>query len=269
MSDTVTVYSFSRLNSFHDAINGDGCLYGWYKTYIEGDRGIGNYFSEYGTLFHNLIEKLHKSELMLWDIEDEIRKGLASFEFKAPFAPMKKSYENAIREFFNDFDNIFADYQVQQAEEEKTFNVDNVSVRGFPDLIGQHKKYGMIIGDYKSSKPYVGGDLKQKQRQMYLYSIPFQIEYGYLPDYLLFMFVREKSGNRELPIKFDMKELEHTKQWVVKTVEKIESFTGEWTPKCTKVDGSSDFYACHLCNHRTNCEYRYAYTNNDPFKDVV
>lgn len=260
------VYSWSRLNSFHSALNNDGCLYGWYKTYIEGDRGSNNFFGLYGSLFHELIEDMHKNKIMAWDVDDIIRKQMAEFEFQPPFEKMRKSYEDAIYRFFNDFDNIFSDYQVQQAEEEKVFKIGNTSMRGFPDLIGQHKTYGMIIGDFKSSKRYTGADLKHKAMQMYLYAIPFIQEYGYEPDHLVFMFVREKE-NRELAIKFDRNELEHTKDWVLQTVEKIEKFKGEWEPVCQTEDGNKSFYSNYLCNHRLTCPHKCSY--NSVQKDAI
>lgn len=256
-----TVYSWSRLNSYAMAEEGEGCYYGWFKAYIEGDRGDGNYFSSYGTLFHETIEKMHKGELLAWDVDDVIKDGLNNIEYRVPFEKMRKSYEDSIYRFFNKYEEVFSDYQIQQAEEEKLFKIGDVSLKGFPDLIGQHKRYGMFIGDYKTSKPYKGDKLKHNIMQLYLYSIPFYEEYGYYPDYLIYFFVREKE-DIEVAIKFDIKELERTKSWVIETVSKIESHNTDWQPLCIKEDGSKNFYACNLCNHRLKCEHRYTYSNS-------
>jgi hypothetical protein len=239
------------------AETGDGCYYNWYKAYIEKDRGCGNFFSEYGGLFHDIIEKLHKGEMLLWDVDDEIKKGMQQFKFNVPFAKMRNSYDNSIYKFFEEFEDVFVDYDIQQAEEEKQFEIDGIKLRGYPDLLGQHTKAGMFIGDYKSSKPYIGEKLIHNVRQMYLYSIPFFNEYGYFPDSLIYIFLREKT-DREVIIKFDMDELNKTKQWVVDTVRKIENHKTEWTPRCSLdgIDSNRDFFATQLCNHRLTCEFK-------------
>jgi CRISPR/Cas system-associated exonuclease Cas4 (RecB family) len=252
------------LNSYYSAETGDGCYHSFNLAYIHGDRGESNYFSEFGTLVHEVTEKIHKKELFGWDVDDELKKGLASFTYRAPFFNMKKSYETSLFKYFDEFDELFKDYQIQQAEEEKLFLVDDIKIRGFPDLIGQHRRYGMFIGDYKTSKVYEGEKLNTMIMQMYLYSIPFFNEYGYYPDHLVYIYPREKI-NREYAYRFDMKELERTKQWVRDTVRKIETHGDQWEPRCKKVNGDVDFYANQLCSHRNLCEFKSCFANSNPF----
>ncbi|WP_375518184.1 PD-(D/E)XK nuclease family protein [Paenibacillus medicaginis] len=260
MQDEI-IYSWSRLNTYHMATEGEGCFHLFNEQYNHDNRGENNYFAEYGLLVHETIEKLHNNELLAWDLEDELRNGLKNFTYSVPFAKMRASYENSLFKFFDEFDEVFKDYDVKQAEELKLFEIDGIKLKGFPDLYAQHKEYGMIIGDYKTSRVYNAKKMKHNIQQLYLYSIPFYNEYGYWPDALVYIFPREKD-NRERVIKFDMKELERTKQWVKDTVAKIESHGSEWNPLCSVVDGKKEFFPCQLCNLRNTCEYRYSYHNS-------
>ncbi|TVY10002.1 PD-(D/E)XK nuclease family protein [Paenibacillus cremeus] len=235
---------------------GEGCYWNWYKTYIEHDRGINNYFGLYGTLFHETIEKLMKNELFEWDIKQEITTGMRNFEFKAPFPAMGKSYEESIHRFFDDgsYEQIFSQYKVLESEEEKIFDVGNVKVKGFPDLVANHDKYGFVIADYKTAKKYEGDKLDHNLMQLYLYSIPIKEKYGKYPDHLVYIFPREK-GQKEFAYPFEIEKLERTKEWVIDTVAKIEQHT-DWKPRCEMVDGKRDFFANQLCNSRCNCIYK-------------
>ncbi len=264
----VKTYSWSRLNSFYSGLVDEGCLHGFDIQYNQGDRGETNFFAEYGTLVHETIEKLHNNEILAWDLDSELKKGLHSFTFKAPFEPMRKSYENALFKFFDEFDDLFQKYKILEAEEKKLFKVGEHSLVGYPDLIGEHSEFGMIIGDYKSAKVYTGEKLDHNIMQLYLYCIPMYEKYGRYPDHLVYIYPREKS-NREYAYKFDIDKLERTKQWVLDTIQKIENFTGEYIPRCKLVDGAKDFYASYLCSHRRTCPHRYHVTNSNPFEDVV
>jgi len=259
LSEDQTVYSFSRLNSYSLAEKGEGCFYLFYKTYIEDDRGINNYFGEYGTLFHETTEKLVKNELFEWDIQSELEKGIKNFNFKAPFPKMGKSYEKAIYDFFleGSYESIFSHYEVLESEEEKLFDVDGVKIKGYPDLVATHKKYGLVIGDYKTAAKYEGDKLYHNIMQLYLYSIPIKEKYGRYPEHLIYIYPRDK-GQKEYAYKFNLEDLERTKRWVKDTAHKIENNTN-WAPRCAELDGTKDFFASNLCNHRKSCEYRESY----------
>jgi hypothetical protein len=250
------VYSWSKLNNFYTASKGDGCYFCFYKQYVEGDRGEGNYFTEYGLLLHETIEKLHKNQIFAWDIEDELNKGLNNFQYYPPFKKMGDSYRNAIFEFFDPdtFEQVFKDYEILESEESVEFNVDDIILKGFPDLVANHKQHGFVIADYKSSKKYEGSKLKDNIRQLYLYSIPIYEKYGRYPDNLIYIYPREK-GQKEFVYPFDMDKLEETKQWVRDMVAAIERHE-DWEPRCNNVDITKDFYSMNLCNFRNSCTYR-------------
>lgn len=259
------IYSFSRINGFALAEMGEGCFYNWYKTYIEGDRGINNYFGEYGTLFHETIENLLKGDLIEWDITKELKTQMKKFSFKPPFPRIGQSYEEAIHRFFDDgsYENIFKQYEVLESEDEKLFEVGEFLIKGFPDLVANHSKHGLVITDYKTAKIYTGDKLQHNLMQLYLYAIPIKEKYGKYPDNLVYIFPREK-GQKEFAFPFELEKLEQTKQWVIDTIKKIESHT-DWKPRCEDVDGQTDFFANQLCGGRKTCEYKDWFKNKDPF----
>lgn len=265
--DNDITWSWSRLNSLRQGIDntGDGCAYNWYLTYREGNRGIGNFFAEYGTLAHILIERFHKGEIFEWDIPDELEKGLNNFEFQVPFPRMKNSYYNSIKDFFciesNHFDSIafgdrFKDYEVLENELEINFKLNGNRIKGYVDLLANHKDLGFIVGDFKSSKPYKGDKLKNNIMQLYLYSIGIKEIYGKYPDHLLYYYFREHD-KKEYSYKFDLKDLERTKEFVLETIEMSKDYQKEedFKPRCIEVD-KNDFFACNLCNHRQHCKYK-------------
>lgn len=264
--DNETVWSWSRLNSLRGGIDtGEGCAYGWYLTYKEGDRGKSNFFAEYGSLVHNLIEKYHKGEMFDWDIPEELERGLNSFEFQVPFPKMKNSYYNSINDFFcieaNPFEDItfsdrFKDYDVLENELEVIFDLEGNKIKGYIDMVADHKDYGFAVVDFKSSKPYKGDKLQNNIMQLYLYCIGVKEKYGKYPDHLIYYYFRE-SGQKEYAYKFDINELERTKKFVLETIEMSKNLHNEedFPPRCLSV-GEYDFYACHLCNHRLTCKYK-------------
>lgn len=255
---TNTKYSWSRINSFHLGLTGEGCLWNYHTQYIEGDRGEGNFFSSYGTLMHDMIEKLHKNEIFEWDIENELKKGYKNLDYKAPFPRMGDSYKKAIFDFFihSDFSEQFKDYEILEAEEECFMQIDDIHIRGFADMIGRHKKYGLVVADYKSSKVYEGDKLDHNIMQLYLYAIAVKEKYGSYPDNLIYWFPREHEGKREHVYRFDLDKLKATKQFIRETVYKIENFKGEWSPRCNSENAKTDFFANQLCDGRAKCEFK-------------
>jgi hypothetical protein len=264
------VYSWSRINSFALAEKEEGCFWNYYVQYIEGDRGIGNYFSDYGTLLHETIEKIHNNELFEWDYESEIKNGLRNLKFKAPFPPMGKSYEKAMYEFFcnSDFGEMFKDYKMIEAEEEFRINIDGIHIKGFPDMIADHSKHGLVVVDYKSSKVYEDDKLTHNLMQLYVYAIAVFDKYGKYPDHLIYWFPRMEAGNREHVYPFKMEDLERTKQFIKDTVAKI-IVHDNWIPRCTLVDGRKDFFANMLCGGRKTCKHKDYFSNQAKKKKVV
>lgn len=248
-------YSWSRINSFHQGLIGEGCLYGWNLAYIKGDRGMGNYFSEVGLLTHNLIELYNTGEIFDWDLEEMFENGYNDLEFKAPFPAMGKSYYNSLKNFFTDGDlqENFNDYEILESEEELIFTIKGHKFKGFADMVAR-KDGGIVIVDFKTSKPYEGSKLKHNIMQLYIYAIAVKEKYGEYPTHLAYIYPKEMIGFREYIYEFNLDDLGRAVKFVEETIEMMEKH--DFEPRCSKIDGKKDFYANHLCNHRKGCPYK-------------
>jgi hypothetical protein len=257
------VWSWSRINGFRQGIdeNPEGCGYSWWLSYRENDRGVGNYFTEYGLLGHEMIEKYNKGELFEWDIEDTLESGLTKFDFKAPFPKMGQGYDRKIREFFCtnsaegvSFADRFAKYEFLESEQEMFIDLEGYKIRGFIDAVANHTDYGLIVVDYKSSKAYEKEKLKNNIMQLYLYSIGIKEKYGQYPDHLMYYYFKEDKKEYAYP--FSLDELDRTKQFVLESIEMSKKYTDveQFPPRCSNVP-DNDFYAKFLCNQRFTCPH--------------
>lgn len=258
-------YSWSNINSFHKAETGEGCYYAYYLQYIKKEKGISNFFSEIGSIVHDIINRIHNQSLMEWDVEDEFRQKINNMEYEAPF-PAKRTYIDPLIQFFaDDISEQFKDYVLLSAEDNASIDLDGVRFFVKPDLMAEHKTKRLVIGDYKISKPYTGDDLNHNIQQLYVYSEYMNQLYEIYPDHFVYWYPREPLGQREYFYEFNKKDLERTKYFIMSTIEKIEKQT-EWKPRCEEVDGSQWFFACNLCPFRDKCEYRYEFANKNSYE---
>lgn len=246
-------FSYSRLNSFYD------CAYCWKLQYIDENKGEDGFFSQYGTLAHNLLEKYAKNELSLFELSPQYEENYSKFvTFKAPPNPhvdLGEKYYNIGKEYFDNFTG-FDDYEVLAVEKEVEFKINNIRMCGYIDLLAKNKIGKLAIIDHKSAdlKPRSNRKKATKTdekldaylRQLYLYSIPVFEEYGEYPEELNFNAFRSGIWIRE---PFEISKLEEAKQWVLDTVNLIKAEI-KWLPK------SDEFFCRHLCSMRSKCEYK-------------
>lgn len=247
------IYSWSRLNAFNRALNGEGCLYEWYKTYIEEDRGETNFFSEYGNIAHKLLKDFNDGILTQKEVIENLEIELSSMKY-GTFPNIYFSYEKKIKDFFSNLEFNLKDHTFLENEKEVSFKLSNEEFQGHIDAIAEHKKYGFSIVDYKSSKPFNEKELKNNLMQLYLYSIPVIKEYKRNPDSLIFYHFKEED-KKEYVFPFDEIELDKTIIFVENTIEKIKNYDGNFSPRCLNCNQVKDFYANNLCSHRYNCIY--------------
>lgn len=237
---TEEIYSFSRITP--------SCLYAWKRTYIDGDRGGNNAFSEYGTIAHEIFEKYSNQEIFDFEMSELFVEKFNKMTNEFPpneYVDLKERYFNDGLRYFKNFEG-FPD-KTLEVEQEYIFEIDGIKFIGYPDRIGQDSNGDISIWDYKSSKPYIGDDLKEKIKQLYLYSIICKEKYGKYPKYLRFVHFRQ---NKIVTILFNEQELENTKKWAVKQVQMLRELK-EFPPNL-----ENKFYCNYICNHRETCEYK-------------
>lgn len=239
-------------------MQGEGCLHGWRKAYIEGDRGVGNWFSSVGTATHDVFDLYVEGKLSPWDVAEAFVDAFNAIEDRPVSRGMAKSYYTKLYDFFNGelFNTFFRDITILEHEEKQEFKVGKYNFRGYPDLVAEHKDYGLCVVDFKTAKPY--GDwvepymnsLQHNIQQLYLYGIPVSKAYGGYPDNLVYLHPRHEALVVE---PFSMDGLQRTKGWCIDTIETAGKWN-EWTARCDL--GLKDtFYQKFLCNHRFDCEH--------------
>ena len=237
-------FSFSRLNLY------ETCPYAFYLQYIKELQGQPNFFSQFGTLCHSIIEDYAKDKIAIFEMVDLYKNKFNEvITEEAPpnkFKDLKQSYYEEGFRYFSEFSGWDNDYEILGVEEEFEFFVDKYKFAGIIDLILKHKKEGFLIIEDHKTKSRLDNEEKEKyMKQLYLYSIPIKDKYGEYPKYLRFNMIRYRNTITE---EFNIKKLEETKQWVINQINKIKQET-EWKPL------SSPYFCRFVCSFRNICEY--------------
>lgn len=251
-----TEWSFSRVNSFYK------CLYGAYLHYIEGYEDKENAFNQYGRFFHEIMEKILKQELNIFDASQYYAdhyydKVTCSFPPNIYADLGEKAYLGGL-EYLNSLNFDFNKYDILSVEKEYKFKVGDYSFHGFIDALYRDKQSGdIIIRDHKTSqfKYLKDGSLSNARdvqahfdefkKQLYLYSIPIIEEYGKV-DYLSWNMIRDK---RSITIPFDEDDFEMTKLWAIATIEELKK-EELWLP-----DTGNRYYCMFICGQSGRCIY--------------
>lgn len=236
-------YSFSKLNAFH------ACKYGWYLTYIEHQKGIGNCFSSYGTEVHSLMERYAKGEIELWNLVDTYE-----WEFDAAvpeefpdsrFCPnMRQHYYNQGLEYLKNFPG-YDGKKILEVESQFDYGIDDWIFNGVIDLVFEDEDGRLILQDYKSKASFKSKkEQAEYARQLYLYCLYVKKKYGKYPDVLRFMMFRK---NNKVDIQFNESALLEAIDWAKQTVKEVRE-CWDFSPSC------DEFFSQNLCNHREYCK---------------
>lgn len=233
------IWSFSRLNSFDT-----GCKYCWFENYANKRKdSIQNAFAEYGTLMHEILEKLDKNEIMLWDTLAEFEKGFVEIsEFpRLGRTNLRDTYYRQGVEYLQNY--TFNDnYEVISIEEKVEIDVEGNEFTGFIDKVMMDKTdKKLIVLDHKSKSKFKSKkEQAEYARQLYFYAIYVKNKYGEYPKMLLFNMFRY---GLEVPIIFNEKSLNEAKEWMVGVIEEIKN-TSEFAVTEDK------FFKENLCGFR-------------------
>lgn len=242
------VWSFSRINSF---IN--GCKYAWKLQYLDGIPSENNFFGEYGSYMHSILEKYSKNELLIFELSDYYKQHYHEMIIhSAPpndYVDLDKKYFQKGLEYLNSFDGFdkFGNI-ILGVEKEVKFKIDNYDFIGYIDLLIKNNNNDIIMIDHKSKSAFKSKkELSEYLRQLYIYSIPVEQEYGKLPKKLIFNMFREGIIVEK---EFNIKDYQEAKTWAIQSIEKIKQET-EFKPKI------DDFFCSHICGYRHQCPYHY------------
>lgn len=250
------VWSFSRLSSYHQ------CPYGFYLKYIECNQGEPNFFGQYGSLIHTILEKYEKEELSLFEIsqyyEENFDRAVTCDAPKNKYVDIRQSYYEKGLEYLDNIDLMLDKYEILGVEKEVTFNIGGYEMIGYIDLLLRDKETQEItVLDHKSGsiKFKKNGEVSKTEyehvlgfkRQLYLYSIAVIEEYKVKPRYLQWNLFKDRKW---LTIDFKDEEFEDAKKWAEDTVKAIEKETA-WLPS------PSQYFCYNICDMRNcACEYK-------------
>lgn len=249
------LWSFSRLNSFYT------CPYEFYLHYIQCNKGSNNFFGEFGSFIHKILEMYAKEEISLFELSTFYEENFwQEVEEDAPpnkYVDIKQSYYEKGLDYLDNIDLLLEDYEILGVEKEVKFTIGGYEMIGYIDLLLREKSTGkIIILDHKSAslKFKKNGEISKTnlqhflefKRQLYLYSIPIIEEYGNV-DYLEWNMFKDR---KHIKIEWNEDEFNEAKRWAYDTIKLIEE-EKTWFP-------NPDYYYCnYLCGQRKNaCEYK-------------
>lgn len=240
-------WSYSRIRSFFD------CPYRWYLRYIRRLESKDMFFASYGTFMHKLIELYLNGEKTPKQLSDmylqEFRTAVVG---RAPTKQVFGNYFSSGLRYLKELQPL--PFNVVAVEKRVDFNVDGIPFVGYIDIVGE-KDGDLYIIDNKSrtlkprskkgKKTKTDEELDDYLRQLYLYSMAVEKEYGKLPKSLCFNCFRTPLFIEE---PFMEQAYAESKTWLSDSVKEI---TGE-----TDFRPDADFFKCkYLCEMQDYCEY--------------
>jgi hypothetical protein len=246
-------FSYSSVSSFNT------CAYGFYLSYIQYAERTGNWFSDFGLLMHETLERYFKGELEIMELagfyEENYPKMVTSDAPPYPAGIADRYYADGLR-FFEEFDFNKDDYEVVFVEDiiETTHNDIKLVVK--PDLVLKDKKTGeYLLLDYKTSNPFSkdGKPDKKKmadyRKQMYLYAYFINHNRDYKISKIRLWFVRVNKFDEFDYVEEDAGDVVN---WFFNGILNIK-FEEEFPPCDTT---KNKFFCMNLCGVSAFCPYK-------------
>jgi len=248
VTDNLT-YSYSNFSSF------DTCRLGWKLNYIDKKERLGNFFSDFGSFIHKLLEEYFGGTL---DIEDMIEYYEKNYSLNVTTAPppfpkgMGERYYQSGLDFFGNFVSYGVkreNYEVLGIEISVYTSYDDISLVVKPDLVLLNKKTGKVtLLDYKTSK-FSEEKLEGYKNQLYLYAYFLWAEKHIEVDKIIVWFIRDQ---KLCEIENNPLEVQKTLDWLKDTRNKISEET-EWAPNLSK---ENEYFCYNLCSVKNDCPFR-------------
>ena len=240
-------WSYSRINSFFT------CPYQFYLKYVLSSRSQKQFFSDYGSFMHKILEKHLLGDLSK---EEAIQYYCDNYNTEIQgIAPNKKISSNYFRQGYRYLENMNFDNETLAVEHEVRFKLaDKYEFVGIIDRVSRTKDGTILVDDHKSKtlsprSMKKQSSLKNKEldeylRQLYLYSIPVAEEFGQ-PKYLRFNCFRTQTWITE---PFKTEDFLRTQEWAILAIQTIIS-NEDWSP-------DMEYWKCkYICDQHENCDY--------------
>ena len=218
--------------------------------YIDRKPSDGNFFSDYGSFGHELLERWAKGELQAIALASEYDDlyNLSVTHDPPPFPKgMSQRYYEAGAKYFEKFSGFGENWEILAAEEKFSIEIRGHSFLGIADLVLRDKETGKItVIDHKSkSKSSMEKEIDTYRHQLYIYALFVKQKYGVYPEKIVFNMFKEGYLIEEV---FDSAELEKTEAWIDDTITQIQSDTSfEASP--------NDYFCRFLCGVSEFCDH--------------
>ena len=247
-STRVDQMSYSRVKLFNE------CSYAWFLRYMCGYNERPMFYSTFGRLAHELIEKYYTGEISKEQLPVEYIKGF--FEKVSHYGAPDSVIENYQQQGFEYFKNFKEfPYEPVAVEKKIDFEIEGHAFTSIVDFVGKDDD-GLCIIDHKSrdikprgkrKKPLATDKVLDKMlEQLYLYSSAVKTEYGEYPKKLCFNCYRTGVFIEEPFVK---ETYDKVIEKLLKATKDIED-ENEWLPN---IDW---FYCSSICGMCDICEYR-------------
>jgi hypothetical protein len=242
-------YGYSKVTTF------ENCAHSFLLQYILAKDTKSNFFGEFGTFVHEVVEKYFKKELE----QSKLTKYYAENYNKtvissAPSYPMGMSgnYYNDGMDFFENINFDLDKYNIISIEETIEFVYNNIDVTIRPDIILQNKETGeYILMDLKTHKLKKGKqdeeNIKSYLKQAQLYAYGIWIKKDIKISKILIWFVRNRKI-MEAPT--NTSKIMETMEWFEDAVNKIKKET-KWEANLSK---SNNYFCDQICGVKDFCK---------------
>lgn len=244
------IWSYSRLTCY------ESCPYQFFLHYLNPQTPEPRFFASFGGFVHSLLAMYYRGEKTPEELTfDYVAQYHRMVEGNPPSAEIGATFYaqglQAVRQPWVPHGEILA------VEKELSFSIDGYPFTGFIDLLYRDSNTGgLVICDHKSHplkarskrKTPTQGDneLDAYLRQLYLYSVGTEQEYGETPVAMCFNCYR---ANRVIQEPFVKERQQAVKDWAVSLIHKIRG-EEDWNPY-------AEFFQCrHLCDYSYDCEWR-------------
>lgn len=203
--------------------------------YIDKVPQDGNFYSDYGTYAHELLEQYAKDQIPVFALAEAYEEGYheAVTHRPPPFPKgLAEKYYDAGLAYFESFDGFGDEWEIAIIDGKPAVECRfEIKIGGYPfvgvaDLILRHKQTGeyMVIDHKSKSKNSMNKEISIYRRQLYIYAAFVKEKLGVFPTKLCFNMFKEGYLIEE---SFSQESYNEAIQWVVDTIESI-FFESEW-----------------------------------------
>ena len=243
-------FSFSSVSTFKT------CPWSFKLGYIDKVERQQNFFSNFGSFCHLILEKYFSNKLDIWELLDYYEKHYYEEVKELPpsfLSQLAVSYYDAGRKFFEEFDFDRTEYEILDVEEYVKGKDRKIKIVIKPDVILKKKDEDEItLMDFKSSEIFSkAGKLDEKKLSGYKKQINIYAYYLFLFKNIeisqaKLWFVR---SNTFYSWKIDSTDVFDDVEWFVNAAKEIKK-EEKWEAKPEK------FFCNVLCSSKMACEYK-------------